>query len=61
MAANPTEYRNVVSHIPDHDDQTHETVAGEFFAGADTYSAYSITRARTRYTNQSRFKDEKIN
>lgn len=61
MADTPTVYRNRESHFPDQEDQTHETYGGGLFGGQNTYGAYSITRARTRYKNQSRFKDEEIN
>jgi hypothetical protein len=60
MADSSTEYRNEIRHYPDQDAPTDVVYSGDFYAGADVYADRAITRARTRFKNESRFKDEEI-
>lgn len=59
MADSPTTYKNEIRHYPGADfDLEPDVYADEFWAGDDAYAARAVRRARTRYKNESRFKDE---
>lgn len=59
MAVAATTYSNEVrAYFDVPTSETQRTYGGQFYGGQRTYGAYSIKRARTRFTNESRFRDE---
>lgn len=60
MAATPTTYKNEVQYIEGSATFTDDVYADTHYAGEDVYADKAITRSRTRYTNENRFKDEEI-
>ena len=59
MAAVIPTFTNEVRHYPDQpDDETVLHYGGQFYGGTQTYGGYTIQRARTRFKNESRYKDE---
>jgi len=60
MAATPTQYHNIIKHYPEQSSPTPEMILGDFYLDDESYLSRAVVRARTRYTNRSRFKDEEM-